>query len=143
MYEAYEAEEQKSVAIACCRPEMALNDNDLKSCLHEPDVSTKDFIMQQTMLRVKDPKISLDFYTRILGMRLVVNHIRLFCAFSFFAWHNFYVFLDNRLLGKYDFPEMKFSLYFVGYEKMEDIPNIEDKRTKWIFSRQAILELTQ
>ena len=35
----------------------------------EPDASTKDFIMQQTMMRVRDPKVSLDFYTRVLGMR--------------------------------------------------------------------------
>ena len=94
---------------------MALNETELKSSLHEPDPATKNFIMQQTMLRVKDPKISLDFYSRILGM---------------------------RLLGKYDFPEMEFSLYFVGYEEAEDIPKEKDARTKWCFSRRGTIELT-
>lgn len=94
---------------------MALSEEEVKACLHKPDPSTKDFIMQQTMLRVKDPKVSLDFYTRILGM---------------------------RLLGKYDFPEMKFTLYFVGYEKEEDMPGEKDERIKWCFSRKATVELT-
>eukprot|EP00882_Tetradesmus_deserticola_P008691 GHRQ01009164.1.p1 GENE.GHRQ01009164.1~~GHRQ01009164.1.p1 ORF type:complete len:108 (+),score=50.71 GHRQ01009164.1:309-632(+) len=47
-----------------------------------PDASTKDFILQQTMLRVKEPTRSLDFYTRVLGM---------------------------TLLAKLDFPDMKFT----------------------------------
>ena len=42
---------------------------DYLSYCAEPDDSCKDFIMQQTMMRIKDPKISLDFYTRVLGMR--------------------------------------------------------------------------
>ncbi|KAK1284695.1 Lactoylglutathione lyase [Acorus calamus] len=55
----------------------------------EPDEATSSYFLQQTMLRVKDPKISLDFYSRVLGM---------------------------KLLKRLDFPEMKFSLYFMGYE---------------------------
>lgn len=48
--------------------------------LSEPDESCKDFIMQQTMLRIKDPKRSLDFYSRVLGMRLVLYLISA-CAY--------------------------------------------------------------
>ena len=68
------------------------------------------------MYRIKDPKASLDFYTRVLGM---------------------------RLLKKLDFPTMKFSLYFMGFESAEDIPKDEKERTAWCFSRKATLELTQ
>ncbi|XP_063758209.1 lactoylglutathione lyase-like isoform X2 [Eleginops maclovinus] len=72
-------------------------------------------MMQQTMLRVKDPTRSLDFYTRVLGM---------------------------TLLQKIDFPSMRFTLYFLGFEEKSDIPeNIKD-RTAWTFSRRATIELT-
>ena len=33
---------------------------------------TKDFIMQQTMIRVKDPVKSLEFYCDVLGFKLVM-----------------------------------------------------------------------
>jgi lactoylglutathione lyase len=54
----------------------------------EADAATAGFVMQQTMLRIKEPKRSLDFYQRILGMTLV---------------------------KQLDFPQWGFSLYFMGY----------------------------
>uniref|UniRef100_A0A8B9LQD4 Lactoylglutathione lyase n=1 Tax=Astyanax mexicanus TaxID=7994 RepID=A0A8B9LQD4_ASTMX len=74
-----------------------------------------DFMMQQTMLRVKDPVKSLDFYTRILGL---------------------------TLLQKIDFPSMRFTLYYLGYEDKTDIPQEVKERTAWTFSRRATIELT-
>lgn len=68
------------------------------------------------MLRIKDPEVSLAFYTRVLGM---------------------------GVLRKLDFPEMKFSLYFLA--RIEDHPEVPEdagERTVWTFRQQGILELT-
>ncbi|TEW52339.1 lactoylglutathione lyase [Psychromonas algicola] len=76
--------------------------------------ATSDYVMQQTMLRIKDPKDSLAFYQNVLGM---------------------------KLLGKYDFPSMQFTLYFLGYE--QEIPEGDDKeKTQWVFGRSGLVELT-
>lgn len=48
-----------------------------------------------------------------------------------------------RLLQKYHFPEMKFSLYFLGFEEASAIPEDADERTKWLCAQKATLELTQ
>ncbi|KAJ9699283.1 hypothetical protein PVL29_008064 [Vitis rotundifolia] len=80
-----------------------------------PDEATKGYFMQQTMYRIKDPKVSLDFYSRVLGM---------------------------SLLKRLDFPEMKFSLYFMGYEDTASAPSNETERTVWTFSQKATIELT-
>lgn len=76
--------------------------------------ATDGYVLQQTMLRIKDPQVSLDFYQNVLGM---------------------------KLLGKYDFPTMEFTLYFLGYE--QDVPAGEGKeKTEWVFRRPALIELT-
>ncbi|KAI5322417.1 PREDICTED: lactoylglutathione lyase [Prunus dulcis] len=80
-----------------------------------PDEATKSYFMQQTMFRIKDPKASLDFYSRVLGM---------------------------SLLKRLDFPEMKFSLYFLGYEDPAWAPTNPAYRTVWTFGQKATIELT-
>ncbi|XP_041353268.1 lactoylglutathione lyase-like [Gigantopelta aegis] len=94
---------------------MALSEKDVQDACKEPDTSTKDFIFQQTMIRVKDPKKSLEFYTGVLGM---------------------------RLLKRIDMPSMKFTVYFIGYDQPENIPTDENEKTIYCFMQKATLELT-
>lgn len=79
------------------------------------DAATRGYCMQQTMLRIKEPEKSLDFYTRILGM---------------------------KLLCKLDFPDMKFSLYFMGYAETKDIPEDPVQRCSWMLGLPGLIELT-
>lgn len=51
--------------------------------------------------------------------------------------------LFHSLLQKIDFPAMRFSLYFLGYEDKKEIPADISERTAWTFSRRATIELTQ
>jgi lactoylglutathione lyase len=81
-----------------------------------PSAATRDFVLNHSMLRVKNPKTALEFYTLVMGM---------------------------RLLRKLDFPEMKFSLYFLHRPEASDTPPDDaGERTAWTFSRRSILELT-
>lgn len=106
--------------------------------------------MQQTMLRVKNPAKSLDFYTRVLGMTSVISFFAHFsCDFLRLYWPPDYR-PDNRkpplfssLLQKIDFPSMRFTLYFLGYEEKSEIPDDIKERTAWTFSCRGTLELTQ
>lgn len=73
------------------------------------DPETEGYKFQQTMLRIKDPKRSLDFYTRVLGMNLIT---------------------------KLDFPTMKFSLYFLAFvDSMTEVPDDPKDRTEMCFGR--------
>ena len=82
----------------------------------QPSNASDGFVLNHSMLRVKDPAVSLDFYTRVFGM---------------------------RVLRKLDFPEMKFSLYFLHRAPADQTPP-EDvgERTAWTFAQRGILELT-
>ena len=82
----------------------------------QPSNASDGFVLNHSMLRVKDPAVSLDFYTRVFGM---------------------------RVLRKLDFPEMKFSLYFLHRASADQAPP-EDvgERTAWTFAQRGILELT-
>ena len=82
----------------------------------QPSTASNGFVLNHCMLRVKDPAVALDFYTRVFGM---------------------------RVLRKLDFPEMKFSLYFL-HREVAGNPAPEDvgERTAWTFAQHGILELT-
>uniref|UniRef100_A0A7S4F8Q5 Aldoketomutase n=1 Tax=Chrysotila carterae TaxID=13221 RepID=A0A7S4F8Q5_CHRCT len=75
---------------------------------------------QQTMLRIKDPKASLEFYKKHFNMQLV---------------------------HRYDFPQWKFSLYFLERPRDKDIESLPPPGTKeseqYLWSMQGTtLELT-
>lgn len=83
-----------------------------------PPPETRGFGLQQTMLRIKDPELSLRFYTGVLGM---------------------------TLLTRLDFPERDFSLYFLGFTSSSDtaaIPDDPADRAEWVFNLPNTLELT-
>jgi len=42
-----------------------------------------------------------------------------------------------------DFPANKFSLFFLGFEDLADMPKDDPDRSLWVFSRKGLLELSQ
>jgi lactoylglutathione lyase len=82
-----------------------------------PDPATAGFVFNHTMLRVKDIKASLDFYTRVLGFTLI---------------------------NQSDFPDAKFSLYFLILDPQEAARRPEDPvaRRAWQSGLKGVLELT-
>lgn len=89
----------------------------IKGLCTNPDPVTQKYVFNHTMLRVRDPEVSLDFYSRILGM---------------------------KLLRKIDFNEWKFSLYFLAMiENDSQIPTDSDKsRARFTAGLSGVLELT-
>lgn len=81
-----------------------------------PDAATKEFRLNQTMIRVRDPNASLRFYTEVLGM---------------------------SLLQRLDFEEMRFSLFLLAFlREDEEVPVDPAERASFVFSRETTLELT-
>jgi lactoylglutathione lyase len=74
------------------------------------------FVFNQTMLRIKEPERSVAFYRDVLGM---------------------------TLLKRFDFPEMKFSLYFMALtEPTDPMPSDPREGAEYVFRQKATLELT-
>eukprot|EP00310_Coccolithus_braarudii_P025022 CAMPEP_0183331968 /NCGR_PEP_ID=MMETSP0164_2-20130417/1245_1 /TAXON_ID=221442 /ORGANISM="Coccolithus pelagicus ssp braarudi, Strain PLY182g" /LENGTH=253 /DNA_ID=CAMNT_0025500587 /DNA_START=12 /DNA_END=773 /DNA_ORIENTATION=+ len=75
----------------------------------------KEYIMQQTMVRVKDPKKSLDFYCDVLGFNLVMYR---------------------------EFPQWKFNVYFVAQCDATSIPATAEEQWRFCMRTPGCLELT-
>jgi len=75
---------------------------------------TAGFQFNHTMIRVKDPKASLKFYTEVLGM---------------------------ELLKEDPHPQGDFTLYFLGYDHSDGKLTAEEK-ADGRFNREGVLELT-
>ena len=79
---------------------------------------TQNFTFNHTMLRVKDPAVSLKFYQDILGM---------------------------TLLHKKSYPDAKFDLYFLAKltdDELKNLPSSDDEKAVYTFRQRGILELT-
>merc|ERR1719162_2304387 len=77
--------------------------------------ATKDYVMQQTMFRVKNPKKSLEFYCDVLGFKLVMFR---------------------------EFPQWGFSVYFVAPIDAADIPEGADAQWDKCMNIPGCIELT-
>ena len=80
-------------------------------------MTTSGYRLNHTMLRVRNPEVSLAFYIEILGM---------------------------RLLERFEFETMQFSLYFLGFDdSLEgDMPEDRSERIVWLARQAGVLELT-
>jgi len=90
-------------------------DEVLKYYKHEADAVTRSYIMQQTMLRVKDPVKSLQFYCEVLGFHLVMHR---------------------------DFPQWGFTVYFVAPVDPATIPGTPEEQWSYCMRTPGCIELT-
>jgi lactoylglutathione lyase len=81
----------------------------------ERPVETRDYIMQQTMIRVKDPEVSLKFYCEVLGFNLVMYR---------------------------DFPQYEFTVFFVAQVDPALIPKNPEDQWRFCMQTPGCIELT-
>lgn len=99
-------------------PPMSRHFEQAEGLCESRDPKTHGYVFNHTMLRIKSPERTMDFYTRVMGMTLV---------------------------RKLDFPDMEFSLYFLAVvEPQADAAWSEDADARMVetFSRPALLEFT-
>jgi len=90
--------------------------SDVDALCHQVAAESTHYVFNQVMLRVKDPIKSLEFYIKHLGFHLV----------------------EQR-----DFPDMKFSLFFLTtLAEGEVVPTDAQQRKAWLHSCRTVLELT-
>lgn len=77
--------------------------------------ATSGFVMNQVMLRIRDPKPSLAFYQDVLGL---------------------------RLLRRFDFPAMQFTLYFLGYASDDAFGPDGQVSLEFLTAQAGLIELT-
>ncbi|KAK8590811.1 hypothetical protein V6N13_030887 [Hibiscus sabdariffa] len=83
-----------------------------------PDEATKGYFMQQTCSEIVSDPLAESSTTE-------PNSV---CSI--------------QLLKRVDVPELKFSLYFLGYEDVSKAPSDPVDRTAWTFGKPATIELT-
>src|ERR1700749_2028625 len=84
--------------------------------VEDPNPASEGFVLNHTMVRVKDPAVSLAFYTRVFGM---------------------------RVLRKLALPEVKFSLSSPPRPRADErVPDATGERTAGPFGQRGLLELT-
>ena len=82
----------------------------------DADTETRGYKLTHTMLRIKDPRVSLPFYQDVLGLQLVKQA---------------------------DYPDWKFSLYFFADRATaRSMPHEPAAISRWMFEQTGMLELT-
>ena len=81
----------------------------------ERPAATKEFVMQQTMIRVKDPAKSLAFYCDVLGFNMVMHR---------------------------EFPQWEFNVYFLAQVDPAKIPKDDAGQWEMCMNTPGCIELT-